>query len=144
MPYVGAGRDGCLRSAQIDREEADGLSQDDPRRPDLIASAEQWEAQARDIRLRCPSNHAEFVESVAAYEDGVRQRIGPSDYADSAASERRRLGGKLRNELLAESLAGLDLEPAEWSLMQWFLSWDSQETLASIIRKAREQGPVSS
>lgn len=143
VPYVGASRDGCLRSAQMDREEADGLSMDDPRRTELLASAELWEAQERDIRFRCPSDHAEFVEAVAAYEDGVRERIGAWDYADSAASERRRLGGKLRNELLADALEGLDLEPSEWSLMRWFLSWDSQETLASIIRKAREQGAAS-
>lgn len=140
VPYVGAGRDGCLRSAQIDREEADGLELADPRRDALLSSAEQWEAQERDIRLRNPSNHAEFVDAVAAYEDGVRERIGQYNYSDSAAAERRRLGGKLRNELLADALAGLDLEPREWSLMQWFLSWDEQETLAIIIRKAREQG----
>lgn len=139
-PYVGAGRDGCLRSAQIDREEADGLDRSDPRYDDLLVSAERWEAQAREIRLRCPSNHAEFAEAVAAYEDEVRQRIGSSAYAESAAAERRQLGGKLRNELLADALEGLDLTAAEWALTRWFLSWDSQDTLASVIRKAREQG----
>jgi hypothetical protein len=36
----------CRRSAQIDREEAHTLDADDPRRAELFASAEQWEAQA--------------------------------------------------------------------------------------------------
>lgn len=142
-PYVGSGRDGCRRSAQIDREEADGLDLDDPRHAELLASADRWEAQERDIRLRCPSSHAEFLDSVSAYEAQVRDRIGASAYADSAASERRGNGGKLRNELLADALEGLDLSAAEWSLMCWFLSWDAQDTLASVIRKAREQGESS-
>lgn len=45
-PYVGEGVDGCLRSAQIDREEADCLKRDDPRYAGVIASAESWERQA--------------------------------------------------------------------------------------------------
>lgn len=45
-PYVGEGADGCYRSAQIDREEADGLNLDDPRHAERLASAEKWEQQA--------------------------------------------------------------------------------------------------
>jgi hypothetical protein len=45
-PYVGEGIDGCLRSAQIDREEADCLDRSDPRYSEVIASAERWEQQA--------------------------------------------------------------------------------------------------
>lgn len=45
-PYVGEGVDGCMRSAQIDREEADRLDLDDPRYAEVIASAERWEHQA--------------------------------------------------------------------------------------------------
>ena len=48
-PYVGLGADAARRSAQIDREEADLYHQDDPRRAELLASAEQWDQQARDI-----------------------------------------------------------------------------------------------
>jgi hypothetical protein len=85
---------------------------------------------------------ARFRAAVTTYEDGVRDRIGATAYADSAASERRWHGGKLRNELLADALDGLDLEASEWGLLRWFISWDSQEVLASIICKAREQGPA--
>ena len=45
-PYVGAGADGCRRSAQIDREEADTLSLDDPRVGRLLDSAIRWDYQA--------------------------------------------------------------------------------------------------
>lgn len=45
-PYVGDGVDGCLRSAQIDREEADCLDLSDPRYAEALASAERWEQQA--------------------------------------------------------------------------------------------------
>lgn len=45
-PYVGEGADGCYRSAQIDREEADCLDPSDPRHAEALASAERWEQQA--------------------------------------------------------------------------------------------------
>ena len=48
-PYVGEGIDGCLRSAQIDREEADCLDLNDPRYAEVIASAESWERQAEQL-----------------------------------------------------------------------------------------------
>ena len=48
-PYVGEGVDGCLRSAQIDREEADCLDRSDPRCSEVIASAERWEQQAEIV-----------------------------------------------------------------------------------------------
>ena len=81
-----------------------------------------------------------FRAAVARYENGVRDRIGAVVYAETAAAVRRAYEGKLPNEHLADALDGLDLEPAEWHLMEWFLSWDAQDVLASIIRKAREQG----
>lgn len=49
-PYVGDGADGALRSARIDLEEADGLDRDDPRRSELLASADRWQAQADRLR----------------------------------------------------------------------------------------------
>lgn len=51
VPYVGDGPDGCRRSAQIDREEADTLALDDPRRTARVASAQAWDAQARELEL---------------------------------------------------------------------------------------------
>jgi hypothetical protein len=45
IPYVGDGRDGCLRSAQIDREEADGMSPGEDRDARL-SSAFSWDRQA--------------------------------------------------------------------------------------------------
>lgn len=58
-PYVGEGADGCRRSAQIDREEADILDVADSRRAYLHGSAEAWEAQAQrmaaaDAAHTCP------------------------------------------------------------------------------------------
>lgn len=50
-PYVGAGEDGARRSAQIDREEADGLSWTDERRDQLLQSADQWDEQAHGLML---------------------------------------------------------------------------------------------
>lgn len=49
QPYVGAGADGARRSATIDREEADIVDRDDPRHAELLASAEEWDQQARDL-----------------------------------------------------------------------------------------------
>lgn len=48
-PYVGDDVDGCLRSAQIDQEEADLLDLDDPRRAYLHDSDEAWRAQAKRL-----------------------------------------------------------------------------------------------
>lgn len=48
-PYVGDGADGARRSAQIDREEADGLDRDDPRYDEVLASAARWDEQAREL-----------------------------------------------------------------------------------------------
>lgn len=45
----------------------------------------------------------------------------------------------VRNDALAAATDGLDLDDREWRLLEWFLTWDSQDALAAIIRKAREQ-----
>jgi hypothetical protein len=50
-PYVGRGRDGCLRSAQIDREEAD-CHDPGEYRDALLASAERWEELAASCTSR--------------------------------------------------------------------------------------------
>lgn len=49
VPYGGEGAEGCRRSAQIDREEADILDVGDPRRDQLLSSAQLWEAQAERV-----------------------------------------------------------------------------------------------
>lgn len=82
---------------------------------------------------------AAFRAAITKYEDGVRERIGSGLYAETTAAIRRAHGGRLPNEQLADALDGLDLTPTEWYLLEWFLSWDAQDTLASIIQKAREQ-----
>ena len=50
-PYIGSGEDGARRSAQIDREEADGLAWGDDRRDALEQSADRWEEQAHRLVL---------------------------------------------------------------------------------------------
>jgi hypothetical protein len=50
-PYVGTGSDGARRSAAIDRSEADGLHRDDPRRRELLDSADEWDRQAEVIDM---------------------------------------------------------------------------------------------
>lgn len=53
-PYVGEGADGCQRSAQIDREEAQTLDRANPRVELLEASAARWELQAAWHRATDP------------------------------------------------------------------------------------------
>lgn len=48
---MGDGADGCRRSAEIDRTEADGLAVTDPRYLELLASADEWECQAIEHEL---------------------------------------------------------------------------------------------
>lgn len=48
IPYVGDGADGARRSAQIDREEADGMDPGEDRDARL-ASADRWDAQAAQL-----------------------------------------------------------------------------------------------
>lgn len=49
-PYVGEGADGARRSAQIDREEAEGMHPDwSDRIAACLASAEAWELQAAEL-----------------------------------------------------------------------------------------------
>lgn len=70
-PYVGAGEDGARRSARIDRDEADGLSWLDPRRDELVASAQRWEQQAHELvldRLGVPPSLADVWASVGSEE----------------------------------------------------------------------------
>lgn len=46
-PYVGDGIDGALRSAEIDRSEADTYPSGSEEKARCLASAEAWEEQAR-------------------------------------------------------------------------------------------------
>ena len=70
IPYVGKGSDGARRSAQIDREEADGLALDDPRHGKLLDSAQRWESQAeRQAAFDTPERRA--VEEARMRDAGV-------------------------------------------------------------------------
>jgi hypothetical protein len=51
-PYVGVGKDGCLRSAEIDRTEKDGLYPEDAMHDYLDDSIRRWEKQASEIEDR--------------------------------------------------------------------------------------------
>jgi len=72
-PYVGEGIDGCLRSARIDREEADCLDLSDPRYAEVIASAESWERQAEQLAHQAPG-----VRRPEAERRGPAAPAGPS------------------------------------------------------------------
>jgi hypothetical protein len=94
-PCVGSGEDGCRRSAQVDREQADGLSWEDPRKEELHQSAERWEEQAYQLML---------------------QRIGQRP---TLAQLREQVGSE---EWLA-ALALLDLSPAVANDAAGFTAW---------------------
>ena len=94
-PYVGSGEDGCRRSAAMDREEADTLSWDDPRKDSLHKSASRWEDQAYRLLL---------------------DRMGPRP----ALTQLRREVG---NESWLAALALLDLSPAVADDAARFTSW---------------------
>lgn len=51
-PYVGVGKDGCLRSAEIDRTEKDGLVAQDEMHDFLNDSIRRWKKQASEIEDR--------------------------------------------------------------------------------------------
>jgi len=63
-PYVGEGADGCMRSAQMDRERAERLPPS-ARRDELFASAVAWENQAKRVgdTEPLPPTFAQFIRS---------------------------------------------------------------------------------
>lgn len=78
-PYLGEGYDGARRSAQIDREEADGLDIEDPRHSELLDSAQRWEAQAErhaayDTPERRTLDEAR-IRRAGVPEDAIRARM---------------------------------------------------------------------
>lgn len=77
-PYVGEGIDGCLRSARIDREEADCLDLSDPRYYKVIASAESWERQAEQLAYQA-----------AAVRRPEAERRGPAAHGGPSAAPER-------------------------------------------------------
>jgi len=99
QPYVGAGEDGCRRSAQIDRGQADALSWGSERKDELYASAERWEDQAhravleRVAQLRVDVGSEEWLTALALLD------LSP-DMARSAAqfTEWSRDGGRFTYE----------------------------------------------
>lgn len=86
----------------------------------------------------------------------VRPVLGRQHFLAAIETENERVrtgpryhgGGNLhyrdkKNDALAEATLGLDLTDYEWHVLEWFVTWDAQDAIASIIRKAREQGPTS-
>jgi len=43
---------------------------------------------------------------------------------------------------LLDQVEGLDLTPAEWSTVAWFVGWDANDNMAAILGKARAAGPA--
>lgn len=80
-PYVGASADGARRSAQIDREEADGLDRTDHRREALIVSALRWEQQADDLEaepvLSGPAERAIIDEHAPGLVEDLQAAVEP-------------------------------------------------------------------
>ncbi|WP_412741233.1 hypothetical protein [Krasilnikovia sp. MM14-A1259] len=56
-PGTGTGADGCRRSAQRDRDQADALLDGSSRRRALLESAERWQQQAVDLETQTWSTH---------------------------------------------------------------------------------------
>lgn len=98
--YVGAGADGARRSAQIDRDELDTLTTDDPRRPGLEESAARWDRQAE--RLDYVKHTAIEELTDAELDNELEQDAMPADLHDALLEERRRRR-KARAEHQAEA-----------------------------------------
>jgi hypothetical protein len=76
------------------------------------------------------TSSADFRASIREYETELLERTRQPPYRPFVENR----------EALARAVDGLVLAPAEWRTVRWFLDWDNVEVLASIIRKAREQG----
>lgn len=88
IPYVGSGADGARRSAQIDREEIDGLDLDDPRTGELALSAAEWDAQAARLQIAENGPHLQ-VDFQGAEVTQIRHVNSPRVGESHPASECR-------------------------------------------------------
>ncbi|GAB6983543.1 hypothetical protein [Nocardioides pyridinolyticus] len=77
--------------------------------------------------IKAIRNSAEFRQSIGEYEADLRERTNQPLYRPFVE----------QREALAQAVDGLDLTPAEWRTLRWFLDWDNTADLASIIAKAR-------
>ena len=87
IPYVGDGADGARRSAQIDREEADGLDLEDPRHTERLESAHRWDLQAEELEALAllPSNAGPHGNaSTVSLGEALALQDNPSDGALAA------------------------------------------------------------
>ena len=105
-PYVGEGADGCRRSAQIDREEAEQLMPGTERHDELLASAEGWEWQARAIELQ------DELEAGAGTPDDVVDAVIVEELTPRERAARRLLGIAALEKLLKEEKAALRADAA--------------------------------
>ncbi len=94
-PYVGSGEDGARRSADIDRNEADTLAWNDPRRDELEKSARAWKDQAHHLVLARVGAQPDLTE--------LRMSVG--------------------NEAWLAAIALLDLSPALANDAARFTAW---------------------
>lgn len=76
---------------------------------------------------------ADFRASIREYESEVVQRTGQPAYRPFVEAR----------AALSAAVDGLDLTPAEWRTLRWFLDWDNTAELASIIAKARAAHKLS-
>lgn len=113
IPYVGEGADGCRRSAEIDRNEADTVDSSDPRKDYLLGSAARWIQQA------------EFLEA----QDAVA--------SDRAKLERVRVVER-SIAVAAEQPVG-DFTPSAWRQLLYMAAHDLRAALGDVERG----GPVT-
>lgn len=85
-PYVGEGADGCLRSAEVDRSEADGMDRTLDSYALRLESAAAWEEQAIAEALEVEVLALHYLEAWVV--------AGPEPaHARCACGERVRVGG---------------------------------------------------
>jgi hypothetical protein len=116
-PYVGAGADGCRRSAQVDLEEADTLDELNPRREVLAASARAWELQAEleELEATGAASNGRLLDLAGIdVEDGVSAHDGlPFCLVRATAATGDVLVGQLRPaEVRAMALQWLEAAEA--------------------------------
>lgn len=132
-PYVGSGEDGCRRSAKIDRQEAHRLGWSDPRKDQLIESAEQWEAQAHRLvleRLGPRPTLAQLREDVGSEEwlaALALLELSPALAGDAAGfTEWSRDGGRFIPAGRAEDAASLFQPNPEMDWAGWVADVDDR------------------
>lgn len=131
IPYVGAGADGCRRSAQVDLDERDTLDELNPRREVLAMSAHAWELEAELLELEvrvAGATGSPILDDLADIdiESGVSAFDGLPFCLIRANGARATLVGQLRpTELRGMALTWLEAAEAA----------ESDAALAEMIRR---------